>query len=257
MISSCQQWLFVVLLLLCLVSRMPASEKAHETGILIEAAEFDPCHYDCAPFGRPSLFYCVQVNGSVLIGSRKADWWWSRTSSNLFELQGQTISVRYDNRSLWIVRSGTTEVYLSRDHLLDVFRSPVCTAEIHRQWLTRFGDVQRPTGVPPQAVLVPQGDHSYFWVSCVFVPASNWDACSLWDSGGSRYAVREVVSQPDRRAVLDADLVINPLTTINDYQFHLKNGLVLEDWAKGRINNIPAPDSPRPLPPLASSPPAR
>jgi hypothetical protein len=249
MISSRQVYRFVLPALLLFGSRVLASANELEKGTLVEATEFDPCHHDCAPFVTSSLFYCVQVRDRVLIGTRKAD-----SSSYMLQFQGKPVSVRYDSRSLWIVRPDGTEVHLSRDHLLlDPFRSSVCTAGIHREWLARLGTVARPAGVPAQAMLIPQSHHSYFWVSCVFVPSSNWDACSVWDSEGSKYAVREVVSQPDRRAVLDSELVIDPLTTTNDYEFHLENGRILRDWAKGRINNVPSPDSLPPLPPLTAS----
>jgi len=241
------------LVLLVLVLWVPAtpSDRAQESGTLIEAVEFDPCHYDCAPFTRPSLIYCVQSGDRILIGARKASW--RRTSSDMFEFQGKPISVRQDNGSLWIVRPDQTEMRLSRGYKVDVFHNPVCTAEIHRQWLAHIGSIPRPSNVPSQATLIPESDHSYFWVSCTFVPASNWDACSVWDSAGAKYAVREVVNQRDRRAVLEPDLQIDPLTTTNDYEFRLKSGVTLADWAKSRVNNIPSPDSPPPLPPDATS----
>ncbi len=233
--------------LLLLRSVATAAEEAKESGILVEAVEFDACHYDCAPFTRPSLIYCVQSGDRILIGARKA----SRTqsSSDMLEYQGKPVLVRYDNGSLWIVRPDHTEMHLSRGYGVDVFHNPVCTAEIHRLWLGHIGNAARPAPVSSKAVLVPESSHSYFWVSCAFIPASNWDACSVWDSEGKKYAVREVVNRRDRRPVLEPDLQIDPLTTTNDYEFRLKNGVTLADWAKSRVNNIPSPDSPAPLPP--------
>jgi hypothetical protein len=51
------------------------------------------------------------------------------------------------------------------------------------------------------------------------------------------------VNVANHSAVPDKDLVIDPLATRNDFEIHLKDGTILRDWAKGRINNVPASDS--------------
>ena len=58
-------------------------------------------------------------------------------ASSMFELQGKLVSVRYNNRSFWIVRPNATEMYLSRNPPpLDVFRSSACSAEVLRDGIT-------------------------------------------------------------------------------------------------------------------------
>jgi hypothetical protein len=99
----------------------------------------------------------------------------------------------------------------------------------------------------------------------------------MWDEKGVNYRELECVDGETRRPVLDSDLVIDPLLrntrktecgakqfliplgvraapftllTRTDYEIHLKNGIVLKDCARARINNEPTATSAPPLPPL-------
>jgi hypothetical protein len=189
------------------------------------------------------LFFCVQSGDSVLIGSRKADWFWGYDSSRMFAFKGKPISVRFDRRSMWMVRTDGKELHLTQNYTRDVFQNGSCVAEVRRHWLARLGQVKRPTGVPGSAILVPTSDSTYFWVDCSLDPASRWDLCSVWDSQGTKYKSVECVNSQDKKPVPQAALIIDPLHTTNDNQFVLKDGTVLTDWAKARINNIPVTDA--------------
>jgi len=245
------------LLALALVLPVRGSERRYQDATMLQSAEYDWCNHDCAPFDRPNYFFCVQVGDTILIGSRKADWAWMPDSIRMLERSSQ-ISLAYDDRSIW-VRNGSRETHLSRDYSEDVFAKPECTAEIHRNWLKELESISRPMTVPPEAVLVPQGRRPpmtlfrktgpYFWVTCNLDPVKPWDVCDAWDEAGKVLHKLECVNGADHVAVLPKDLVIDPLTTKVYYEIHLQNGILLKDWAKARINDVPTPDSPIPKPP--------
>jgi hypothetical protein len=147
-------------------------------------------------------------------------------------------------------------MHLGRDYSQDVFADPECSAEIHRRWLQELAPIKRPDAVPPEAILVPHRQSRrpspYFWITCRFEAQSLWDACDTWDEKGHPFTKLEGVDSSTHRAVLQKDLIVDPLTTKEYYEIHLQNGIVLTDWAKARINNKPTPDSRPPLPPLDS-----
>lgn len=249
--TLCLQFGALILAIVAIASSCAhASAHKREQGILLDTSEYDWCHYDCFPFDRPTLFFCVQVNNRILIGSRGADWRWMYDSSQMFKFRGKPVSLRYDDGSIWIVRTDGKDMHLRQDYSKDVFRNSACSAEIHRHWLQHLPKEPRPNDVPSQAILVPRSEKSYFYVDCTFDSKSNWDLCSLWDEKGRMYGQQECVDGESHRGVVQSELTIDPLTTTSDYQFHLKNGVVLADWAKGRINNKPISGSIPPLPPL-------
>jgi hypothetical protein len=79
-----------------------------------------------------------------------------------------------------------------------------------------------------------------------------WDQCDTWDEKGRPFTHLEGVNSSTHRAVLQKDLIIDPLTTKAYYEIHLQSGIILTDWARARINNKPTPDSRPPLPPFDS-----
>jgi len=217
----------------CLAAR--ADEKKYQQGIMIDTGEYDWCHHDCAPFGRSTNFFCIQVADKILIGSRPDDWVWMYDSSQMRRFRGQPISIRYDERSMWIIRTDGKDMQLSQDYSRNVFSRPECVAEVHRHWLQQFEQVKRPSTVQPEAVLVPLGPRPlfknygpHFWVSCTFELNTNRDVCTTWDEAGVKYRELECVNSADRLSVHQGDLVIDPLTTQFDYEIHLKNGTILE-----------------------------
>lgn len=230
-------------------SSASSSHRKYQDAKLVEGEIYSWCHFDCAPFDNPELFFCLQVDNRTLIASGGTGWRWAYDNTKMLGFQGKTVSVRYNDRSIWIVRTDGKEMHLKQNYSLNVFRNAACTAEIHVHWLNHLKNTTRPNGVPSQAILVPQSEKSYFYVDCTFDSKSNWDLCSLWDEKGHMYGQQECVNRESHRGVVQSALTIDPLTTTSDYEFHLKNGVVLADWAKGRINNKPIPGSIPPLPP--------
>lgn len=255
-----QSGLFVALVLLLVMfasARSSASNHKYQHATLVDAGEYDWCHYDCQPFDEPTLYFCVQVQDHTLVGSTGTGWRWAYDNSKMLEYKGKTISIRYNARSIWVIRTDGKEMHLRQNYSRDVFRNPLCTVEIHRHWLQHLANVKRPKGVPQEATLVPQSKHSYFWANCAFNPQANWDVCSVWDSKGIKYADCECVNSQNHRAVAQPGLLIDPLTTTTSNELYLKNGVLLADWAKGRINGKPIPGSLPPLPPLDKPPRSR
>jgi len=200
---------------------------------MIDAAEYDWCHHDCAPFDRPTFFFCVQISDQVLVGSRKADWAWMYDSSQMLSFRGKQVSIRFDDDSIWIKRTDNKDMHLRRDYSQDVFERPECTAEVHRRWLREFETLQRPATVPSEAVLIPQGARPllksqgpHFWAKCSFDAQADFDFCEMWDEKGIKYKQLKCRTSSGK-LVLSADLVVDPLTTKVDYEIHLKNGVVL------------------------------
>ena len=227
---------FLVCGSLCVAVR--ADEKEYQQGIMLDTGEYDWCHHDCAPFDRPTTFYCVQVADRILIGSRSADWVWMYDSSQMRRFKGQPISIRYDERSMRIIRTDGKDMQLSQNYSRNVFSRPECIAEVHRHWLQQFEPVKRPSTVPSEAVLVPLGPRPFFksygphfWVNCTFESNPNRDVCTSWDEAGVKSREHEYVNSTDHLPVYQADLVIDPLTTELDYQIRLKSGAILEEVA--------------------------
>jgi hypothetical protein len=256
---SAMRKLFLLNLMVATIASLGAQdhEDKYRTAQMIEAHEYDWCHYDCAPFDRPTLFFCFNVGGHILIGSRKADWAWMYDSHQMFSFAGKPVALRHNDRSIWVVRTDQKEMQLEQNYSEDVFGDPSCNAEIHRHWISGMADIKRPRSVPPEAVLVPKGprplfrsEGPHFWIACVFNLQANWDLCTMWDEKGVNYKTLECIDGETHRPVLDSDLTIDPLSTRTDYEIHLKNGTVLKDWARARINDVPTATSAPPLPPL-------
>jgi hypothetical protein len=43
------------------------AEHEHKPSLMIQATDYDWCHYDCAPFDRPTLFFCFNVDSHIFI----------------------------------------------------------------------------------------------------------------------------------------------------------------------------------------------
>jgi hypothetical protein len=231
---------FLVYGSICLAAR--PEENKYQQRMMIDTGEYDRCYHDCAPFDRPTNFFCVQVADKILIGSRSADWIWMYDSSQMRRFKGQPISIRFDERSMWIIRTDGKDMQLSQDYSRDVFSRSECVAEVHRHWLQQLEQVKRPSTIPTEAVLVPLGPRPlfksvgpHFWVSCTFESNVNRDMCATWDESGVKYRELEYVNSADHLPVNQSELMIDPLTTQLEYQIHLKNGAVLEEvTAKSR-----------------------
>ncbi len=239
---------FVALLILGSLLRAD-SPLDHKTGLLLEAITYDWCHGDCGPFKTESIFICVQVDGKTLLGDRKIDRDWREYYPQLSTNQGKLIPVRYDNRSIWIMTADRKEVHFDQGYEVDQMRTPACTAEIHRQMLNKLGDVRRPTSVPADAVLIPEGGrffwHYYSWVRCSLDAAENDNICTYWNKAGHKDYEEHVVSEEDRKPVPQADLQIDVYTTRYN-EVRLKNGVRLVSDGRARINGKLVTGQPKP-----------
>ena len=145
-----------------LLSPVLQSSEKYRQGVMVDSGEYDWCHYDCAPFDRPTFFFCVQVDHQILIGSRKADWKWEYDSSQMLGFRGKTISLRYDDGSMWIIRTDGKDMHLTQDYSRNVFTRPECVAELHRHWLQQFNQIKRPDAVPAEKVCSYRKAHKHF-----------------------------------------------------------------------------------------------
>jgi hypothetical protein len=240
----------LIALCLLLLASVRGADPKHQDGVILEAK--DPgCNWDCIPF-LDTQFFCLKTSDTVLIGIRR-DWPWGYRGALTWGLEGLAISLRYDEASIWIVQANGKEFHLSREYPADPFRTDVCFSEVRRRWLQSFGEVKRPQGVPVEAVLVPQGAGTllrrvgpHFWAACRFDAETNLDRCVVWNEKGFKSRDLEYVDSSDHAPVAQAGLAIDPLMTESPFEIHLRNGVVLKDWAKSRINNQPSADSVRP-----------
>jgi hypothetical protein len=218
---------------------MGDSRSSYQSGELLEAVNYDWCHYDCGPFNTESMYICVQADGKILVGERKMGRDWREYYHQLSANQGKPIPVRYDDHSIWVMTSDSKEVHFDQGYEGDLFHTRACTAEIHRHMLKSLGDVKRPASVPTDAVLIPEGGrffwHYYLWVRCSLDATENDDICTYWDKGGHKDYDDHVVSDKDRRPVPDADLKIDAYTTRHN-EVRLQNGIELVSDGRSRIN---------------------
>lgn len=255
-----RQWPSLLIALACLLGcpSLRARPRKHQRALLVEVSTYDACHYDCAPFNDPNLYFCFQLGDRILVGRHDAGWFWTYDPFRMEAFEGKPVSIRYDKHHIWVIRTDGKELRLSRKPAeTDVFQNAACTAQVHRVWLSQMKELRRPAAVPAGAVLVPQGPRSiwgrtgpHFWVRCRYRSATHWDLCTSWDQKGEKYESLEGVNAANHRPELDSELAVDPLTTRYEYEIHLKNGVVLVDWAKGRIDDQPMPGSKPPLPPL-------
>lgn len=233
-ITFLRVWPLIVVMFARICFPTHANAQTYQNSLMIDSAEYDWCHHDCAPFDRPTYFYCFQAADQILIGSRKADWIWMYDTSKLRDLKWKQVSLRFDNDSIWIIRPDGKETRLNRDYSEDVFSNSECEAEVRRHWIKEFDIVKRPATVPAEAVLVPQGERPlfrkegpHFWVKCSFNPGQTWDLCTIWDEKGMEYKEEKCVNSSNQ-PVPAADLVVDPITTKFDYEIHLKNEATLK-----------------------------
>jgi hypothetical protein len=208
-------------------------------GLLLETATYDWCHGDCGPFTTESALVCVQVEGKTLVGERNLDHDWREYYSQLDATQGKPIRIRYDNRSVWLMLVGAKEVHFNQRYDLDQMKTPACTAEIHRHMLQSLGDVKRPTSVPADAVLIPEGGrffwHYYSWVRCSVDEAEQDNICTYWDKTGRKDYESHEVSEKDHRSVNQDELQVDAYTTRRN-EVRLKNGTALVSDGRARVN---------------------
>jgi hypothetical protein len=226
-----------------------ASPDGSRAAVLLESTTFDWCHADCGPFNTESIFICIQADGKTLIGVRKDDTDLQEYYPHLSDKGGTPISVRFDDRSIWLTTRESKRIHFDQVYDGDLFSTPACIAEIHRHMLRRLGDVRKPTSVPADAVLIPEGGrffwHFYSWVRCSFDADENDNICTYWDKAGHKDYEHHVVSEVDRKPVPEADLQVDVYTT-RHYDVRLKNGVRLVSDGRARINGNLVTEQPKP-----------
>lgn len=226
-----------------------ASSNENRPGVLLETTSYDWCHHDCGPFNTESVFICIQADGKTLIGSRKIDNNWDTYYSQLSNKPEMSLPVRYDERSIWVIMQDGLQIHFDQVYEWDLFHSPPCTAEIHRRMLKGLGDVSRPTSVPADASLIPEGGrffwHYYSWVRCSIDPTEDDDICTYWDKAGHMDYADHVVSEVNRKPVPQDELQIDAYTTKHN-DVRLKNGVRLISDGRARINGKLVTEQPKP-----------
>jgi hypothetical protein len=225
------------------------SPNDSRAGVLLESASYDWCHADCGPFNTESIFICIQVDGKTLIGVGKDANDLQEYYHHPSDKPGTPISVRYDDRSIWLITRDSKQIHFDQGYERDLFNTPACIAEIHRHMLKRLGDVKKPPSVPADAVLIPEGGrfvwNFYSWVRCSLDADENDDICTYWDKVGHKDYEDHVVSEVDRKPVLEADLQVDTYTTRHN-DVRLKNGVRLVSDGRARINGKLVNEQPKP-----------
>jgi hypothetical protein len=54
-------WALAIVVFILACSSIRAQEHKYRDGVMIDTAEYDWCHHDCAPFDRPTFFFCVKI----------------------------------------------------------------------------------------------------------------------------------------------------------------------------------------------------
>jgi hypothetical protein len=230
--------------------------KGFQQGLILGVTYGDDCYDNAGVFNCYASTFCVQVDDIAVVGYRLAfPLWWG--PEDLTRFNKQKVWVRFTDDSVTIIPEDGKKRQFRRQMQEGTDKrfagSSDCVEGLHRTWLTKIGMPSRPSGLPADAVLVPTSGSSYDWESCRFDPKHNWDLCTVWYWKATRPYEYESVNSIDHRAVRQEDLQIDPLTSL-PYEIRLKNGILLHDWAKGRVitgaQNTPDPTSIPPLPPL-------
>jgi len=229
--------------------------KGFQQGLILSVTYGDDCFHNAGFFNCYASTFCAQVGDIAVVGYRLAfPLWWG--PEDLTRFNGRKVWVRYTDDSVTIIpEDGKKRQFqrLMQEGTDKRFAgSSSCVEGLHRTWLSKIGMPAVPSDVPVDAVLVPTSDRSYDWESCQFDSEHNWDLCTVWYWKGKQPYTYELVNSSDHRAVRQKDLQIDPLTSLPN-EIRLKNGILLHDWAKGRVINgthsTPDPTSILPLPP--------
>ena len=99
--------------------------RKYEQAAFVEYSTYSPCHYDCAPFDKVYFNFCFQTERQRLIGSVHA-WIWQYDPSKMAPLAGQKVSVRFDQKHIWVIRTDGKELRLERAMRSTHFQNPEC-----------------------------------------------------------------------------------------------------------------------------------
>jgi hypothetical protein len=118
-----------ILLVFAIVALAAAPDKPQVQGQLLDHNE-----YLCSNcfFGASTYYYCFEADKKILIGYEKIPTlnWQDPASNDLKKVhkswaplsaEGQNVSLRYDDKYIWVDRPGTKAVRLKQDYNTDIF----------------------------------------------------------------------------------------------------------------------------------------
>ena len=107
-----------------------SDKKGNQEARYLDDAVYEPCHGDCAPFNIAYFYFCLETRDRILIGQKHA-WKWEYNPAQMHPLRGKTVSLRYDDKYIWLIRTDGKEMKLKQDYSMDVFRDQRCKDVIH------------------------------------------------------------------------------------------------------------------------------
>jgi hypothetical protein len=103
--------------------------RQYQEAKFVEYSTYSPCHYDCQPFNVVYFNFCFQVDKQFLIGNTYA-WKWEYDPAEMKSLEGSSVSVRFKDNRLWVIRTDGKELLLRRLKVSTHFKNPNCNSPI-------------------------------------------------------------------------------------------------------------------------------
>jgi hypothetical protein len=114
----------ICLALLSAASTLMGAADKKEPGPKTEAVLLDHAEYLCnnCLFGISDFYFCFAVNSKILIGHEKIrTQTWMKAPENLLGERGQKVSVRFDDKHIWIPGPNGKEQRLKQDYTRKLF----------------------------------------------------------------------------------------------------------------------------------------
>jgi hypothetical protein len=124
---------------------VPASFGAAADRKQAQAQLLDHQEYTCSNclFGSTDHYYCFAAGNQVLVGRQRIPTLnWRDDDKNYFtkvhkswapwEAPGQTVQLDYDDKHIWVGRTGGKDVKLTQDYTKDIFNNPQCRGAIKK-----------------------------------------------------------------------------------------------------------------------------
>jgi hypothetical protein len=209
-----------------------------QAGKLLEAAEYSACDYNCAPFNRPTIAYCIQAGSETLVGERPSIFG-ETPSKSLRSLVGHEVAFRTDPSSIWLFAPDRTELKIKRGSLFEQFKENRCIAAVHKPILAAALADNRPSQIPSTAfALSARGETAphYRWFQCSMSPDASGIVCKKWDSKGVWNGVDRYCPRTREGTPVPADFEIDRLLS-REGHIILQTGQILIEDDRGRIND--------------------
>jgi len=114
---------------------------------VVQAQLLDRNEYLCSNcfFGNSTYYYCFKAGDKVLIGYQKVHTlnWKDSKSNDLtkvrknwkpYSAQGTTVTLRYDDKNIWLNQDGGKPVKLTQDYTHDIFvNNAQCRAAVTKK----------------------------------------------------------------------------------------------------------------------------